>query len=370
MVEIGEQVLAKPLRCAKTTKILTLENRWVMGTWVGINRRTNEHIVSLDDGGAAIRVRTIMRRPFSCRWSLEKIKQIRARPSTPNPSDDNQEEVLSERLTRGIEVEVDGTTLIETSMRDEPIRRREFKITKDLFEKHGFSAKRQGCEASLLGKWRRHSDERRANMEEEIIKDDVNDIIGERNERLQKMGKHEEAKTEVEVQQDAFAKVDNDEDDETPDLVIEPPEEDEDRKRCREDDHKEDADSDAKVDGEAAGQENTSKRRKLRFMASERRLLARVSTNRAQLSNRAALHKILNQLEYGLDEKSKTRGRGSKTDISAIIGALRDPEPTPHDEDDRWWQELYAHKEFPDDMNGYRQLYKAMVIEARRLEMA
>ena len=377
MVEIGEQVLAKPLRSPKTTKRLSLKNRWVMGTWVGINRRTNEHIVALNDGGAAIRVRTVMRSSPGCRWSLDKIRQIRARPSTPNPIDDNQEEVLPERLTKGIEVEVDGTTLLEASASDELVQRRDFRITKGLIERYGFSAGCQGCEEALLGKRRRHSDECRARFEDEMVKEDLKNVIEKRNERLQKSGEPNEAKTEAEVQQDAFAKVDNDEDDETPDLVIEPPEEDEDRKRCREEDYVEDANSAAnipptgKVASEAIEQEKTSKRRKLNLMASERRLLARVSPNRAQLSSRAALYKMLNQLEYGPNETLKTKDRGSKTDISAIIGALQDPEPTPHDDDnDRWWQELYAHKEFFDDMNGYRKLDKAMVIEARKLEMA
>ena len=54
----------------------------------------------LDDGGAAIRVRTLTRKPMSVRWSTEKIKNVRARPRNPNPKDDEQDETLPERLTK------------------------------------------------------------------------------------------------------------------------------------------------------------------------------------------------------------------------------------------------------------------------------
>ena len=77
MMELGEQVLAKPMRARKTNKKLSLRQRWVDATWVGIDRKTNEHVVVLDDGGAAIRVRTVTRKPMSARWNKEKIEHIR-----------------------------------------------------------------------------------------------------------------------------------------------------------------------------------------------------------------------------------------------------------------------------------------------------
>ena len=104
LMEMAEQVLVKPMRAKKTNKKLSLRQRWVEATWVGIDRKTNEHIVVLDDGGAATRVRTATRRPKSVRWNIEKVKSIRARPRHPNPKDDEQEETLPERLTKGIEI--------------------------------------------------------------------------------------------------------------------------------------------------------------------------------------------------------------------------------------------------------------------------
>ena len=51
ILEIGEQVMAKPLRNKKTSKKLALKERWVFATWVGIDARTNEYVVVICDGG-------------------------------------------------------------------------------------------------------------------------------------------------------------------------------------------------------------------------------------------------------------------------------------------------------------------------------
>ena len=58
VLEIGEQVMAKPLRGRKSKKKLSLKERWVFATWVGIEAKTNEHVVVIGEGRAAIRVRS------------------------------------------------------------------------------------------------------------------------------------------------------------------------------------------------------------------------------------------------------------------------------------------------------------------------
>ena len=65
VLEIGEKVMAKPLRGRKSQKKWSLKERWVFATWVGIDAKTNEHVVVIGEGGAAIRVRTVLRRPAS-----------------------------------------------------------------------------------------------------------------------------------------------------------------------------------------------------------------------------------------------------------------------------------------------------------------
>ena len=41
VLEIGEQVMAKPLRGRKSQKKLSLKERWVFATWVGIDAKNN-----------------------------------------------------------------------------------------------------------------------------------------------------------------------------------------------------------------------------------------------------------------------------------------------------------------------------------------
>ena len=100
IMEIGEQVMAKPMKAKRSNKKLSLRQRWVEATWVGIDRKTNEHVVVLADGGPTIRARTVTRRPMSARWNIEKVKKVRAKPRNPNPKDEEQLEALPERLTK------------------------------------------------------------------------------------------------------------------------------------------------------------------------------------------------------------------------------------------------------------------------------
>ena len=62
IVEIGEQVMIKPKRSKKTHRTQSLASRWRSGTYMGMTVNSNEHIVALPDGGAAIRSRTVKRK--------------------------------------------------------------------------------------------------------------------------------------------------------------------------------------------------------------------------------------------------------------------------------------------------------------------
>ena len=100
-------------------------------------------------------------------------------------------------------------------------------------------------------------------------------------------------------------------------------------------------------------------------MASEKRLLGRISRVKSEESNRRKLNMMLNDTEFG-----KRRTRDTITDASDIIGALEKCEEAhPHDEEDQAWKQFYTGVKFLDDMNGYKELNKYMVIEARRLEI-
>eukprot|EP00974_Lingulodinium_polyedra_P114182 11054891-Lingulodinium_polyedra.AAC.1 len=63
--EFGEQVWAKPKRRKSLFRQRSLSARFVGATWVGFSGRTNEHIVVVNGGGPAVRVRTARARPES-----------------------------------------------------------------------------------------------------------------------------------------------------------------------------------------------------------------------------------------------------------------------------------------------------------------
>ena len=115
IVDFGEQVMAEPLRGKRSTRKMSLKDRWAFATWVGIDVRTNEHVVVLGDGveeeeeegWAAIRVRTALRRAASDRWNPEAIKAIKATPRTPNPKNCDRASTHVDMGLRGRKIELE-----------------------------------------------------------------------------------------------------------------------------------------------------------------------------------------------------------------------------------------------------------------------
>jgi hypothetical protein len=102
IVEIGERVLAKIARAPSSSRRQSLKSRWEDAVWVGVAKRSNEHIVVLERGGPAIRCRTIKRRPVDDRWDAEKIAEISATPKNPNPKDRHDMDVKTDSETKNI----------------------------------------------------------------------------------------------------------------------------------------------------------------------------------------------------------------------------------------------------------------------------
>ena len=174
IMEFGEQVLAKPLRSIKSRRKKSLKSKWVFGTWVGATSRSSEHLVILREGGAAIRVRSVKRRPEDERWCAQAIKDIVASPKAPNPKDKNQGDVMPERLTRDADPGgASGEALPDVIVHEPEVRARDFKITKTLIEKFGPTDGCKGCEGHVMGSRRAHSEACRNRMEEEMSKDDI-----------------------------------------------------------------------------------------------------------------------------------------------------------------------------------------------------
>ena len=157
--------------------------------------KSNEHVVAMENGGAAIRVRTVKRKPIEERWSGEAITKITATPRSPNPKDTKQEEPLPERLTVGANpVGGDGTGIPEANTEEHELKLRDFKITKRLVERLGSTHDCKGCEGQLIGTRRAHSSACRKRMEE-LMKADENlaERIKERDRRTHRENEEHEA---------------------------------------------------------------------------------------------------------------------------------------------------------------------------------
>ncbi len=170
IVEFSERVLAKmALRrrergnVRKQKKKLT--HRCTDAIWVGQDARTGEHIVVLDSGNA-VKCRTIKRVPVESRWDPERALLIRATPRCPAPASRNPEKLESkvadeiEVDTRGAARDVDHEKPDDVA--EDPVPReahqdvRDFRITKQLLDKYGFTDDCAGCVHKALG----HEDHR------------------------------------------------------------------------------------------------------------------------------------------------------------------------------------------------------------------
>ena len=186
-IEFGEQVLAKPLRQKKTNRKISLATRWITGTWIGLTDRSGENLVALPGGGPVIRVRTVIRKPESERWSPIAVREIKAIPRAPNPKDKAQQRVEPESMTRGISPEGEsGINIKVPEVSDQPTVYRDFKITRQILERHGYSDECKGCEAAVMGyPPRQHNQGCRKRLEAEMVKDDaLREGLKKRDERL------------------------------------------------------------------------------------------------------------------------------------------------------------------------------------------
>ena len=150
-------MIAKPRRNPQSNRKRALHSKWVHGTWVGTVAKTGEHIVVLPDGGAAIKVRTIKMVMEKDRWRQDKIEEISATPQTPNPANNSQRGVKSERemsMEEGKEREElrgYGEDLPENVVQERVCIPRNFKITKQILEKYGYTEGCSGCRQSQSG---------------------------------------------------------------------------------------------------------------------------------------------------------------------------------------------------------------------------
>ena len=378
-VEFGEQILAKPKRNPRTTRKQSLKSRWVDATYVGASRSTNEHIVVLPEGGAAIRCRTIRRKPSENRWDKKAIEDIVAGPRNPNPKDWSQFKPESESATKGIQLEAEGASIPKTVPEEVGSKVRDFKVTKDILSKFGRSEDCPGCEASKFGYRRVHNPACRKRLMERMKLDPI--LKGRIDSRNQRCGIEENP-----VQED------KDEDEDSP-KVLDPSENveveaDSDYEKEVSDSEKEDdavlkqsevAEEVPKVrkreDDEG---EESSKRARLRAVREKRLLMRRSIGNVCRKINRqgeySKVERMIVDLETQDDELTKIGFKGSQkldcTEIMKNLMKLESAYADPHeDPDDQLWTELYRDMVFMDDLNGGEVLDWHKVVQARRLEI-
>ena len=334
--EFGERVLAEPKRKIRQLRQKTLDAKFREATWVGYSGRTAEHVVTLPEGGPAIKVRTAKSRPSSERWNAEAIKCVIARPDAPNPKDPNQTDPRSERETLGLDFGAKGgQDLPKQHVQPEEEMKRDFRITERLLIEYGCTVGCKGCEAKLKGSsvkpysisCRRRLGEtmRAAGRDEEVLnRRDARMRLREREQRHSHRGGDETPESSPE------------------DVPVE--EEAEPTKRKAEETTRREQDVESQP----------SKKQRLETVTCE----GDVGESLMQ-----AIERVLNQcspnVRYGLP--ARATGDCTHQDVTSAINVLTEADPHAKDE-------LYQDFEFIDDVSG-RVLDHELAVKARKLEM-
>ena len=205
MVEIGERVLANVVRSRRSTRTRALQPRWEDATWVGVARRSNEHIVVLEQGGQAIRCRSVRRRPEVNKWDAEKMRNIVASPRMPNPEDPSRPDfdIDRTRLPRPV-VPAEDVGRAQARPISEPVRR-DIGITKRVLERYDYTAGCPGCNAALSNKPRREHNKECREDPEDLLRIIERDIRFERPNRDDERSPEEGSPDSVEGRQPEHA---------------------------------------------------------------------------------------------------------------------------------------------------------------------
>ena len=389
VVEIGERVLAKIARSQKSNRKQSLRSRWVDAIWVGIAKKSNEHIVVMEGEGPAIRCRTVKRRPMSDRWQANKVAEIRATPRRPNPKDAEDQELKTEKHPHVRELDQSEKVEAAQTKAPEELRRRNFKITKSILEKHGYSTNCIGCDAILSGgdprghtigcrsrlekamegdpgdQQRLESRDRRLHQGEKVSdKETVNERVQQENVQTEEQEDVQTAKIDVEMDNEEDVQVQQDVlygNAEGGDEEIDG----ENTEKTRSSLQYEKRHYTKSEEGEAGG-EGQQKKQKIANLNQEVRYLSNVYNLNKYDGTRQKMQRILSSMQN--DSRSEKEEKTDITDIIKKVAFKMQAEQSPHEIDEDW-ASLYEGVKFYDDMNGGEELDKEKVIAARRLEM-
>ena len=148
-LEFGEKVLWKSPAGAKVEKI---NARWGYGFFMGVRARSNERIIDDRDTNDLKYVRTVKRVPLEQRWSVHNLEWVRAVPWNKGKEDEEADGDIPEFDVR----QGPGRTLtpgereeIATQETANIVHRAH--LTKQDFEKFGFTDRCPGCSAIIRG---------------------------------------------------------------------------------------------------------------------------------------------------------------------------------------------------------------------------
>eukprot|EP00973_Karenia_brevis_P064953 9020537-Karenia_brevis.AAC.1 len=121
---------------------------WRDGTYLGISRGSGEAIIATKDGNV-VKVRTLRRRPTSDKWSHDMIKNIKGTPLRPNTtSEDIEIPAPEDEISIRVRESGVGMPVPEGLVEESTIRR--MKLTRQMFNDHGYTSGCPGCRAIRL----------------------------------------------------------------------------------------------------------------------------------------------------------------------------------------------------------------------------
>ena len=130
----------------------------------------NERMIVVPNNVPAIRARTVRARPASESWNAQAIEDIKSTPDKPNPKNENQRIIESERNTEGLEFGAKSGHDIAVQDEERIKHVRDFRITDTFLTEFGYTPDCVGCDAKRHGAAKRaHSTECRTRIENEIL---------------------------------------------------------------------------------------------------------------------------------------------------------------------------------------------------------
>ena len=158
-LELGEAVLWRRKKIGGALgKLTTL---WEDGVYLGIMGKSGEIIIG--DGKGVWKTRSVHRKPAGDRWDPSSIDLVRHPPWRTSDEDPNMDGEMPE-VMKMVMTEVERENLKE----ELTVPKRVY-LTKDDFEKFGYSGKCQGCKSILKNATRQsHSEACRKRLEKEL----------------------------------------------------------------------------------------------------------------------------------------------------------------------------------------------------------